>query len=1137
MPDSNVTDLAVSLSFTEKPKHTVSFKDGETLLSGVSYFEGESYTLMDGSSLEKVGYTFGGWGVTGTQTMSTSDVTHTAVWTANNYTVSFQNGGGTGAMSTQSFTYGGTQALTTNSFLKDGYTFAGWRDASGKLYAENAAISVTADMTLSAVWKAETYTVGFANGGGTGTMESQSFNHGSSQELTPNAFTRTGYTFDGWNTGSTSYVNGQSVSATKNMTLTAKWTANHYTVVYSGNGATGGTVMANQSFTYDASQNLTSNTYERTGYTFAGWATSATAEKAYDNGASVNNLTALQNDTFTLYAVWTPNTYTVNFNANNGSGTMNSQTHSYDVALALPENAFTRSGYGFAGWKTEANGTGMSYPNKLLVKNMTSDKDGSVSLYAQWTADTYSLGFLANGGVGSMDVQNFSYGDNGTVSANRFTKPGYTFTGWAESANGAKKYNDSANLSTLENLIGATPTLYAKWTANTYTVAFNANGGTGNIGSQSFTYDVAQKLNTSNFSHGSDIFLGWSSSPTADTADYTDNQSVSNLTTMTGGTVTLYAVWKANTYDVRFDANGGSGNMLPQSIGRTDSTALYANIFTRTGFAFSGWNTKADGTGLRYVNGQEVNNLPGDTSARITLYAQWTENARYNLSGKVAGVALSGVTIKLMQGNTVVAQTKTDTAGVYFFGNLKGGIYNLVATTGEKTVTLLVTIAADLVQNMVFPAVAASNSVLVVTSDPEAVAPALTVGGLDDLATKENANITMTVTAKAEDTGNNEQLAIKEKSSGHSVGMYLDITVKKGTDTLTSTANVIEIVIPYNFSGKASVKLLRYHNGTVEELEQLAKIPTAPLADGKYFLDTQAGLIHIYTAKFSTYAIAYTNYSGGGGTTSTPSNVNIVNTANGKVKTDKINPDFGTNVTITVTPDQGYHLTGLSIADASSKQISYINNSDGTYTFTMPNSKVTITPTFSKVDSAFPFVDVPETNWAYGDIVWAYKGGLMNGTGDGTTFEPNATTTRGMIVTVLWRMEDKPVASAKAAFLDVTYGAYYAKAIAWAAEHKIVEGYDSSKFGPENRITREQMSAILYRYAKYKGYDVSIGANTNSISYFDSESVSKYAVPAIQWACGAGLVKGADGKLMPQGDAERGQVAAILHRFCENVPN
>ncbi len=1143
MPASNITGLSITLSFAEKPKHTVSFKDGEELLASATYTEGEKYSLPDGSVLKKTGYTFGGWGVTGEQTMGTSDVTRTAVWTPNTYKVVFHNDATT---TNQNFTYDAAAEALNGSFIKTGYTLSGWSASAGgpKVYDIGASAQNLTDVNngavdLYAVWQAQTYTVSFANGSGTGTMSPQSFTHGVPQELTPNAFTRTGYTFTGWkDSGSNDYYNGQSVSATANINLTAQWIANSCTVVFYGNGANGGTPMASQSFAYDESAKaLTVNTFTRTGYTFEGWALTSGGVKAYDNSASVKNLTTTQNGTVTLYAVWTPNLYTVSFNAGTGgSGTMSIQNHTYNTSLPLPENAFACLGYSFAGWNTNADGSGLSYANKAWVKNLTAVKDASVTLYAQWTADTYSLAFNANSGVGSMDYQNFATGDSGKVSDNRFVKPGYTFDGWNTKADGSgTNYAASAALMTLDNLTGASPTLYAKWKANSYTVAFNSNGGTGNMGNQSFTYDVAQKLPSIDFFRNGDTFLGWSTSPTAETATYTDEQSVSNLTAMADGTVTLYAVWRAYTYEVRFEANGGVGDMLPQTIGRSTATALNANAYTRTDYTFASWNTEANGSGLSYANGQEVTNLPGDTASSITLYAQWTENARFNLSGAVKdsdNKLLSGASVTLTQGSDVIAQTKTDANGAYFFGNLKSGTYNLVATKDGKTVTVLMTITANTVKNVIIPTAATNNSVLVVTSEPKAEAPALTVGGLDDLASTEKANITMTVTAKAEDKANAEQLAIIKESGGNTVGMYLDMTVKKGSDTLTSTANVLEIVIPFDFSGKTTVKVLRYHGSAAEELEQLKTMPADSFVDKTCYLDMKSGSIHVYTSKFSTYAIAYTNYSS---MTTYAVNITTAGVSGGSVKANRTMAAFGEKVTLTVTLDKGFELTGLSILDASGKEITCTNNGDGTYTFTMPNSKATVTPTFGKTDSSFPFVDVPENHWAYDDIAWAYESGLMNGTGDGTSFEPSASTTRGMIVTVLWRMEGKPAASAKATFLDVNDGAYYAEAIAWAAEYKIVEGFSPEAFKPEQDITREQMAAILYRYAKYKGYDVSIGESTNILSYFDAESVSDYAVPFVQWACGAGLINGSNDKLMPQGNAERCQVAAILHRFSEQV--
>ena len=192
------------------------------------------------------------------------------------------------------------------------------------------------------------------------------------------------------------------------------------------------------------------------------------------------------------------------------------------------------------------------------------------------------------------------------------------------------------------------------------------------------------------------------------------------------------------------------------------------------------------------------------------------------------------------------------------------------------------------------------------------------------------------------------------------------------------------------------------------------------------------------------------------------------------------------------------------------------------------------TGTFSKyVIGNYPFTDTLNSAWYYEDAVYTYVNGLISGTTD-TTFSPNLAMTRGMLATVLWRMEYEPQASVTS-FTDVNEGMYYADAVAWAFANGIVSGYNNEVFGPNDNITREQMAAILHRYARYKGYDVSIDEDTNILSYNDALNISEYAISAMQWACGAGLIQGSDGNLMPQGEASRAQLAAILHRFSENV--
>ena len=183
-----------------------------------------------------------------------------------------------------------------------------------------------------------------------------------------------------------------------------------------------------------------------------------------------------------------------------------------------------------------------------------------------------------------------------------------------------------------------------------------------------------------------------------------------------------------------------------------------------------------------------------------------------------------------------------------------------------------------------------------------------------------------------------------------------------------------------------------------------------------------------------------------------------------------------------------------------------------------------------------PFTDVSKNDWFHDDIRYVYENGLMNGISS-TQFAPYGSTTRGMIVTILYRMEGQPAVSRDCPFADVASGSYYERAITWAAANGIVTGHSSTIFAPDANITREQLAAILYRYAIYKGLDVSVGESTNILSFEDFASLSEYAIPAMQWACGAGVLYGFGGSLLPDAPANRLQAAAILHRFCVNILN
>ena len=244
---------------------------------------------------------------------------------------------------------------------------------------------------------------------------------------------------------------------------------------------------------------------------------------------------------------------------------------------------------------------------------------------------------------------------------------------------------------------------------------------------------------------------------------------------------------------------------------------------------------------------------------------------------------------------------------------------------------------------------------------------------------------------------------------------------------------------------------------------------------------------------------------------------------------DKKTASKGTTVTVTASPSKGYVVDAVKVVDKDGKDVA-VTGKDGKYVFTMPGSAVTVTGTFkaeTPAPVALPFTDVKSGNWFYDAVKYAYAQGLMTGT-SATTFAPNGTMNRAMIVTVLYRLEKSPAVTGASKFTDVPAGQWYSDAVAWAAANKIVNGYDETTFGPMNAVTREQMAAILFRYEQVKGLEnVTLEENLNRFP--DQNKISAYAIPALQWAVGQKIINGnADGTLDPTGTATRAQVAQIF---------
>ena len=565
----------------------------------------------------------------------------------------------TGEMATQNIPFGKRVQLSTLGFNTTGGNFLGWSttetgnvvfsatdymeyDLAGiKAIAQDTADDKNITLTLYAQWGVNTYSIKFNANGGTGTMADLPMTYGTPANLTTNGFSKTGYSFVKWTTNADGtgedYTNGEEVNnltAENGVTvnLYAQWTAKKYTVTLNAGDGTinagndgwaraGDNKTATKDITYDSAYG-TLPTASRTGYTFASWYTEATG------GTKVTNTTKMQTaSAVTLYPHWTANPYKIKFNANGGTGTMADLDMKYDTAKKLTSNEFTKTGYHFKEWTTNADGTGTKYTDGQSVNNLTTENGATVALYAQWEANQYTVSFDSNDGTPTPASKSVTYDSAyGTLpSAEDVSKTGYTFKGW--------KINGEGDFITNETIVttASNHTLKAVWEAKKYTLTISADGGTipattgwnlindGASANKEVTFDSAYGVIPKPSKPGC-TFDGW----------YTGENGTGDKVTettkyTTDGTTTLHAKWTANTYTIHFDANGGTGEMtdLPMTYGTPAN--LTANAFSRTGYKFVKWTTNADGTGNEYIDGQSVNNLTVINNATINLFAQWEE--------------------------------------------------------------------------------------------------------------------------------------------------------------------------------------------------------------------------------------------------------------------------------------------------------------------------------------------------------------------------------------------------------------------------------------------------------------------------------------------------------------------------------
>ena len=629
------------------------------------------------------GYRFDGWytapnggGRYDFNTPFTDNVTVYAHWIGNGYTVRFAGNGATGGNTPdQAFQYNIGQNLRRNGFVRDGYTFTGWKRADNQQaygdgqWVTNLTTQPDGIVTMVAQWSANEAHIRYnpnppagktAGGNGTPNWDGHT---GDTPAIRGNGWTIDGYTFAGWTTnadgGGTKYAPGASWTANGTLTLYAQWTPGEAGLTYDGNGATGGKTDPQNGVT-DQKVNVRQNGFTRDGYTFVRWDTQADCR-----GKAVNpgDKWTLQGSS-TLYACWTGNMQPLTYHGNGATGgNTAAQSGKTGDELTTNANGFTRDGYTFVRWDTAKDGSGTAYGEGKNGVGRYTMKPAGNDLYAIWQANPASIQYRDDyGATGSTPDTTGVTGQNVTISQNGFTRPGYTFTGWARD----RRTDPSLQPGGRYTLTPGTTTLWAQWKADPAHLIYNSNSGsTSQTRRTDGVVDQTLTVIANPFTRSGYTFTGWNTQADGRGKAYAAGNGfrlVADAKSNPVNTSVLYAQWRINRVALKFDPNGGTGGYPDITVDAFTTVTIPADAkepkVQRPGFRFTGWAMKpAPGAGDTILGpGKGTVTMPDQGS--ITVYAQWAPamttlpftggHAQVPTIGLYAGFALMLIALGVM---------------------------------------------------------------------------------------------------------------------------------------------------------------------------------------------------------------------------------------------------------------------------------------------------------------------------------------------------------------------------------------------------------------------------------------------------------------------------------------------------------